>query len=91
MTGTHHISLTSHINHITHQIIPTHQTQHHTHAHQPQATPNTVTMPLGNKSSIIKVNAWVSTLAPSPHHTSPHLSVSHSHDSQKVLQLLPQI
>ena len=64
MTGTHHISLTSHINHITRKIIPTHLTQHLTHAHQPQATPRTVTMPLGNKSSIIKVNVWVSTLAP---------------------------
>ena len=64
MTGTHHISLTSHINHITRKIIPTHLTQHLTHAHQLQATLNTVTMPLGNKSSIIKVNVWVSTLAP---------------------------
>ena len=64
MTRTHHISLTSHINHITRKIIPTHLTQHLTHAQQPQATLNTVTMPLGNKSSIIKVNVWVSTLAP---------------------------
>ena len=72
MTRTHHISLTSHINHITRKIIPTHLTQHLTHAHQTQATLSTVTMPLGNKSSIIKVNAWVHTLAPSPHHTFPH-------------------
>ena len=58
------MSITSHTFDITHQIIPTHQTQHHTHALQLQATPRTVTMPLGNKSSIIKVNVWVSTLAP---------------------------
>ena len=64
MTGTHHISLTSHIIHITRKTIPTHLTQHITHVHQTQATLSTVTMPLGNKSSIIKVNVWVSTLAP---------------------------